>query len=215
MVGCDAVFDLEHVADGGAGGIDGDVPAGELPPFCTTPEVFDAFETTTICPFGVTFEDAALDQHDSVLEVRIAGDRDLFAGCTGFRGYPFTDTGAFLHVIAPLRITAGYTQLRVRNHHEVTPAFTAAISFDGALRFFVNNQEIASRGDAPAWWRLRQPTSTSDVAAELSADGITWEPWASATAALPPSIAFDLGAGLDGAPSSEGTATFGSVGVCN
>lgn len=211
--GCDDVFNLATVeapADGAGSA------ASELPSFCTTPEVFDAFDTATVCPFGVTFEGAALDQHDGVLDINSDGARELFAGCTAFREYPFTERGVFLRVLQPLTVDHGYMRFTVRETFQTSPPMSASFLLaDGELQFIVDGATVATRSDVPEWWRIRMLGDTPIVIAEVSADGESWQPWGSAQTERPASIAVDFGAGIDDLPSPPGKAVLGAFGICN
>lgn len=207
MSSCATVFDLDPVTEGD------EMLVGERPAFCTTPEVFDSFDGSTPCAFGATFGEAALDQHDGVLDINVDGTGRVFAGCTVFRPHPFTDRGVFLRVLQPMRVATGSTVLEVRHTFETTPMFAAKIVFDGSLRFVLNDVELDSRDDVPEWWRIRQLEGTMLVAAELSSDGIVWESWAMGSAALPPTIAVDLAAGANSPPTAD-KAVMSAFGIC-
>ena len=215
LAGCDRVFELERIDDADPATSDGRV-VGERPSFCESAALFDAFDTSIPCGFGAPSEGSSLAQQDGVLDITIDGSRTLFAGCSAYQPLPFTEAGIFVHIIEPLRVPNAYTQLTVRNTYQTTPDFTTAIVFvDNKLQFFVNGTSIMQRDDVPTWWRLRVPVGRTMVAAELSNDGIHWEPFGSGPASLPPSFALDIGAGINATPSTAGTATFSAVGVCN
>ena len=201
LSGCDVVFGLERNEEG---------EQSERPAFCDL-ALFDDFETNGLaCVWGVTFEEG-VSQHDSVLEVRLTGTRPVFAGCTAFRGYALTERGVFLKISSPLRVDTAYTALGVRGMTQGTSSFKLA--FDGSTDFYVNNVLKGSRDGEPLpWWRIRH--EGANVIAEVSADAMTWETIANKPTTIPPTVAIDIGAGINAA-SSPGSATFDTFGICN
>lgn len=215
LSGCHQFFDLETVslppdANADAG------PVGGRPSFCATGPLLDEFDGASFCYWAETYEEQHFSQHDSVLDIVGDGMSTFFAGCTGYLPLPFTDNGLFAHVPRVMDSENGYTELQIRNTYNTTPQMQATIFYvGGRMQFRVNDVVQMERDDAPAWWRLRRPGMGTTVAAEVSFDGITWEPFGSATAAMPPSFAIDMGAGIHTVPTTPGIATFAAIGVCD
>ena len=219
LTACDQIFDLEEVG----------APPDARPPavvdgrpsFCSSGPLLDEFSDSMFCYWAQSYDSPGVRfaQHDGVLDVIADGSDAYFAGCTGFTPLPFTDNGMYAHIPRVMSGEHGYTKVTVRNTYSEPPGpvqMTASFLYDyGTLKFSVNNAVVATRNDAPAWWRLRRPGGEMTVAAEVSADGVTWEPMGSAQAQMPANFAIDMGAGINTEPGEPGMATFAAIGVCD
>lgn len=191
--------------------------AGERPAVCAQAQIFEPFDATPFCTDGVTVEAPRLSQNASALAIQLPGDTAQYAGCTFFQNYRFTNNGVILHVLDVLSMPNGYTQFTVRNTFNEAPDLSAQMRVvDGRLQFALNGTIVQTRDHiaSPEWWRIRRADNVS-VEALVSNDGIAWDLFASATASLPASISVDIGAGVASAPTSAGTARFGTFGLCD
>lgn len=201
--GCDLVIGLDRPTE---------PPQTELPAFCGDPEVFDDFATGIACPWGVTTETSggSVERRESVLAVTVSGERAMYAGCTAFRAYPFTERGVFLKVAQPLHVATSYTVFKLRGQDGAGTEL--GLSFDGDLELFVDGMSRGSlAGEPPTWWRLRR--AGSRAVAEVSADAVAWTTVADVAVPLPTTVAIDIGAGINGASQAD-TATFEAFGAC-
>lgn len=211
LASCDRLFNLQTVE---SRSVDASVD-GERPEFCMSAAIFDTFDGSEPCEYGSVNGLEYTSQAEGVLDIRFSAGQQGLGGCTIFQELNLTDAGVFTHV-SPLDVSSGYTILTVRNHHFAAPAFNATIIYTtGALRFVVNDVERSFRDDVPGWWRIRRPSGTDDVAAEVSFDGITWEPFGVANVPLPPAFALDIGAGLNETLPAAVAASFSVLGVCD
>lgn len=223
LSGCHEFFDLETVSLPPDADTNADAGlVGGRPSFCGSGPLLDEFVDASFCYWAsrYDFPQVRFAQHDDVVDILADGTVAAFAGCTGFFPLPFTDNGMYAHIPSVMSGDRGYTKLTVRHTYQENPPPPVMMSADllhenGELKLVVNDIVIATRDDTPAWWRLRRPGGGDTVAAELSADGITWELFGSATAQMPATFAIDIGAGINLVPTTAGMATFAAIGVCD
>lgn len=221
LSGCDQFFDLEAVSLPPDANADAGLVGGR-PSFCGSGPLLDEFADADFCYWASRYDapEVRFVQHDDVVDVVADGTLVEIAGCTGFFPLPFTDNGLFAHIPQVMTGERGYTKLAVRHEYQqgIPPPVTMSADIlhdNGTLHFRVNDSVVATRTDAPAWWRLRRPGGGDTVAAEVSADGITWEAFGSATAQMPATFAIDIGAGVNAAPTAPSMATIAAIGVCD
>ena len=221
--GCDVIFRIDHV-EGDAGTITppGDRPLdgtsrSELPDFCASPQIFDAFDAPDIkCAWGSANNGGLLSIHDSVMDMQLDGTLATFTGCTAFRALPFTPAGVFLVVPTTLATSTAYTKLGVREAVGTTPTLDATLVSDGTtLKFVVSGQQVGqSTTQKYTWWRIDQETP-GVIAADVSFDGMSWTNLATMNIEPPVAINVDIGAGFTATQVTSGMATFATFGVCN
>jgi hypothetical protein len=174
LSGCDYVFRIDRIKEDPA------VPGVDAGGFCTGAVIDDSFDDGNACsPWGIPYENAGGTLLEGVTGLTIvpANAGTSGGGCITSQPVPFRGGGIAVEVSSVLSgRDSEYTQLQLFGEvrASIGTLNEELVVFDQVASTTVS--AVPYDPISMRWWKIRPETSSNELVAETSPDGVTWMP---------------------------------------